>query len=327
MGLFLFNTLLMKSIKYALFSLFLFALPSVQAQTFKNEFGFSSDNDAYLFVGQDRYYTNGLFINFRHAVNQQQLSEKLEKKTFEISVGQQMYNPRSGFAPNPLTQDRPFAGYLFAEGVMNWFKKDEQGWKAGIQVGTTGPSSLGQKGQELLHSIVGFYDPEGWDYQIKDELSINLSAQYTRLLQRAANQRTDFSFEGYARAGTTYSGAGAGLLFRAGKINQLFNTAYYHAAIENNASTRKLVDKEVFFYAKPQINVVAYDATIQGSMFNNDSPITFDAKPIVFAQQIGFNYSSNRFTADFGLLFKTKEVKSAARAHQYGTISLFYRFN
>jgi lipid A 3-O-deacylase len=326
-GAFLFNTSLMKSIKYALFSLFLLALSNVQAQTFKNEFGFSSDNDAYLFLGQDRYYTNGLFINFRHAVDQQQLSEKLEKKTFEIAVGQKMYNPRSGYAPNPLTHDRPFAGYLFAEGVMNWFKKDEQGWKAGIQVGTTGPSSLGQKGQELLHSVVGFYDPEGWDYQIKDELAVNLTAQYTRLLQRAANQRTDFSFEGYAQAGTTYSGAGAGVLFRAGKINQLFNTAYYHAVIENNASTKKLVDKEVFFYAKPQINVVAYDATIQGSMFNDDSPITFDAKPIVFAQQIGFNYSSNRFTADFGLLFKTKEVKSAAKAHQYGTISLFYRFN
>ena len=317
----------MRPIKYILFFTFLFTLPTLQAQTFKNEFGFSSDNDAYLFGGQDRYYTNGLFINFRHAMDQQKFSDKLEKKTFEISAGQMMFNPRSGFAPNPLTQDRPFAGYLFAEGVMNWFYKNEQAWKVGIQAGTTGPSSLGQKGQELLHSIVGFYDPEGWEYQIKDELAVNLTAQYTRLLQRAANQRTDFSFEGYARAGTTFSGAGAGLLFRAGKINQLFNTAYHHAVIENNSSTKKLVDKEVFFYAKPQINVVAYDATIQGSMFNDDSPITFDAKPVVFAQQLGFNYSSNRFTADFGLLFKTKEVKSAAKAHQYGTISLFYRFN
>ncbi|WP_432710977.1 lipid A deacylase LpxR family protein [Pedobacter sp.] len=317
----------MKSIKYALLPLFLFAMPSVKAQTFKNEFGFSSDNDAYLFMGQDRYYTNGLFINFRHALNQQLLSEKMEKKTFEIAIGQEMYNPRSGYAPNPSTQDRPFAGYLFTKGVMSWFKKDEQAWKAGLQVGTTGPSSLAQKGQELLHSVVGFYDPEGWEYQIKDELSLNLSAQYIKLLQRSANQQTDFTFEGYARAGTTFSGAGAGILFRAGKINQLFNTAYYHAQIENNATTLKLVDKEVFFYAKPQINVVAYDATIQGSMFNHNSPITFDVKPIVFAQQLGFNYSSSRFSADFGLLFKTKEVKSAARAHQYGTISLFYRFN
>ncbi|MNY66578.1 hypothetical protein D3C86_2040280 [compost metagenome] len=62
-------------------------------------------------------------------------------------------------------------------------------------------------------------------------------------------------------------------------------------------------------------------------MFNDKSPITFGVKPVVFAQQLGVNYSSQRFTFDFGLLFKTKEVKSTARAHQYGTISLFYRFN
>ena len=158
-------------------------------------------------------------------------------------------------------------------------------------------------------------------------MAINLSAQYTRLLHRSSNQAVDFSFEGYANAGTTVSGAGAGISFRAGGLNQLFNSAYTNAIIGNNPKTKSLVKREVFFYAKPQINFVAYDATIQGSMFNNDDPVTFGVKPIVFAQQIGFNYSSQRFTFDFGMLFKTKEVKSSAKAHQYGSISMFYRFN
>jgi hypothetical protein len=48
------------------------------AQSYKNEFGFKSDNDAYLFYGQDRYYTNGLLIYFRHATDQKKLGEKLE---------------------------------------------------------------------------------------------------------------------------------------------------------------------------------------------------------------------------------------------------------
>jgi hypothetical protein len=62
-------------------------------------------------------------------------------------------------------------------------------------------------------------------------------------------------------------------------------------------------------------------------MFNNDSPVTYKAEPLVFVQQLGFNYSTPRFTFDFGLYFKSKEVKSTAKAHQYGTISMFYRFN
>lgn len=307
--------------------IYLMSAGNVSAQTFKNEFGFKSDNDSYLLQGQDRYYTNGLFINFRHASNQEKLNEKLEKKIYEISAGQKMYNPYSGYAPDPQEQDRPFAGYLYASGGLNWFYKNESILKTSVEIGVTGPASLAEKGQELLHKTVGFYDLAGWDYQIKQELQVNLSAQYTRLLHRFDDHQADFSFEGYANVGTTFSGAGAGILFRAGRINQLFNSGYTNSVIGNNAKTKGFVQRELFFYAKPQLNFVAYDATIQGSMFNNNSPVTFGVKPVVFAQQLGVNYSSQRFTFDFGVLFKTKEVKSDAKAHQYGSISMFYRFN
>lgn len=300
---------------------------NASAQTFKNEFGFKSDNDSYLAQGSDRYYTNGLFIDYRRAMDQSKLKDGLEKKIYEISAGQKMYNPISGYSPDPAKQDRPFAGYLYVGGALSWFHSNESVLKTSVEIGTTGPNSLAEDGQELLHNTIGFYELDGWQYQIKNEMAVNLSAQYTRLLHRASNNAIDFSFEGYANVGTTFSGAGAGILFRAGGINQLFNSAYTNAVIGNNAKTKALVKREIFFYAKPQLNFVAYDATVQGSMFNNNSPVTFGVKPIVFAQQIGFNFSSQRFTFDFGMLFKTKEIKSTAKAHQYGSISMFYRFN
>ncbi|TKC03859.1 lipid A deacylase LpxR family protein [Pedobacter frigoris] len=297
------------------------------SQSYKNEFGFKSDNDSYLAQGSDRYYTNGLFISFRRATDQEKLNPGLEKKIYELSAGQKMYNPYSGYAPDPEKQDRPFSGYLYAGGSLSWFKKNESILRLSAELGTTGPNSLAEDGQELLHNTVGFYELDGWQYQIKNEIAINLSAQYTKLLHRSSNNATDFSFEGYANAGTTFSAAGAGILFRAGGLNQLFNSAYTNSVIGNNAKAKSLVKREVFFYAKPQLNFIAYDATVQGSLFNNNSPVTFGVKPIVFAQQIGFNYSSQRFTFDFGMLFKTTEIKSSAKAHQYGTISMFYRFN
>lgn len=307
--------------------LILLTAGSAMAQTYKNEFGFKSDNDSYLGQGSDRYYTNGLFINFRRTMDQKKLKKGLEKKTYEISAGQKMYNPKSGYAPDPNQQDRPFAGYLYAGAAMSWFRSNETVLKTSIEAGTTGPNSLAQDGQELLHNTVGFYELAGWEYQIKNEISLNLSAQYTRLLRRSDDNMIDISFEGYANAGTTFSGAGIGVLFRAGNINQLFNSAYTNAVIGHNAKTKSLVKTEAFFYVKPQLNFIAYDATVQGSMFNHNSPVTFDVKPLVFAQQIGFNYSSQRFTFDFGALLKTKEIKSTARAHQWGSISMFYRFN
>jgi lipid A 3-O-deacylase len=316
-----------KYTKYTLLPLLLLVSTLIQAQTYKNELGLKSDNDSYLGQGSDRYYTNGLFFNFRHALDQQKLPQGLEKKTYEISLGQKMFNPYSGYAPNPARQDRPFAGYLYAEGAMNWFYTDESIIKVTAQLGTTGKNSLGEAGQKLLHSAFGFYDIEGWDYQIKNELALNLSGQYSKLLTRIADNAVEFSFEGYANLGTTFTGAGAGILFRTGSLNQLFNSAYTNAVIGNHAKTKALVKRELFFYAKPQLNVVAYDATIQGSLFNNNSPVTFSQKPVVFAQQLGVDYSSQRFTFDFGVIFKTREVKSTAIAHQWGSVSMFYRFD
>jgi lipid A 3-O-deacylase len=308
-------------------SILLSAIGSVQSQSFKNEFGFKSENDSYLAQGSDRYYTNGLFLSFRRATDQTKLTNGLEKKIYELTVGQKIYNPISGYAPNSEAQDRPFAGYLYAGGSLSWFNSNESALKVSAELGIVGPSSLAEDGQDLLHNAVGFYELAGWEYQIKDEAAINLSVQYTRLIHRLVDNLADISLEGYANLGTTYNGAGIGVLMRAGNINQLFNTSYLNASIGNNAKTKGLVAREAFFYVKPQLNFIAYDATVQGSMFRNNSPVTFDVRPIVFAQQLGFNYSSQRFTADFGVIFKTKEIKSSARAHQWGAISLYYRFD
>ncbi len=298
-----------------------------KAQEYKNEFGFKSDNDSYLWYGQDRYYTNGLFVNFRRAVNQQKLGNKLEKLTYELTAAQKMYNPISGYSPQKERQDRPFAAYLYGAVNVNLLYKNESALKTGLEIGTINASALGEEAQKLLHKIVGFYEVEGWEYQINNGVTANLTAQYTHLLHRSEDQKTDFSFEGYGNLGTAFSGAGAGILFRTGAINQLFNSAYTNAVVSHNGKTPKLVRNEFFFYAKPQLNYVAYDATIEGSMFNHNSPVTFGVKPWVFAQQIGFNYSTPRFTLDYHLIFKSREVKSTAKPHQYGSISMYYRFN
>ncbi|QPH39611.1 lipid A deacylase LpxR family protein [Pedobacter endophyticus] len=295
------------------------------SQSFKNEFGFKTENDAYLATRNDRYYTNGLFIYFRRAIDSTKYSSKIEKKTFEISVGQKMYTPYWGMVPKAENQDRPFAGYLYAGAAYAVFFNDESAIKTSVELGTVGPSSLAEKGQEFLHKTVGFYTPAGWEYQIKNEVAANLAANYSKLLIRSSDRSVDLVGQGYANLGTTFSGLGASVLFRAGRLNQLFNSASYNAVI-GNSRTEAFNKSEFFFYVKPQLNFVAYDATIQGSLFNSNSPVTFGVKPIVFEQQFGVNYSSQRFTIDFNIIFKTREVKSSAKAQNYGGLSLYYRF-
>lgn len=299
------------------------------AQEYKNEFGFKSDNDAYLWYGQDRYYTNGLFVYFRRATKSPKKESYLEKFIYEVNIGQKMYNPSSGYRPDPATHDRPFAAHLFGGIKANFYYKNESLLKFGFNYGTVGPDALGEEAQDLLHSIVGFYKVQGWDYQIANEITGNFDVQFAKLLHRSSDKVVDFTLDTYANFGTTYNGAGIGVVFRAGDINQLFNSNHYNAAIGNKNKTEKFKQKEFYFYAKPQLNYVAYDATVEGSLFlaSDKSPVTFGVKPLVFSQALGFNYSSPRFTIDYSLIFRSKEIKSDAKAHQYGSISMYYRFN
>jgi hypothetical protein len=49
-------------------------------------------------------------------------------------------------------------------------------------------------------------------------------------------------------------------------------------------------ESEFYFYIAPSINYQLYDATIQGSLFSNRSPITFSLVPYRFNGEAGFKY-------------------------------------
>ncbi|WP_423146305.1 lipid A deacylase LpxR family protein [Rubrolithibacter danxiaensis] len=316
--------------KFPLFlfcTLCLFKNAWAQQKAYKNEFGFRSDNDSYLALGQDQYYTNGLFISFRHAVNQNTISSQLQKKIWEIEAGQYMYNSKTGKIRKISDVDRPFAAYLYAGGKISWLKKNEQIFQGSFQIGTIGPSAKGKEAQEFLHNTFGFYKISGWEYQVKDETGLNLAFDYLTLVKRNSAQNTDISFAGSVRAGNTFSGASTGILFRTGKINRLFETASTNSLV-SNSSADSSTEKEIFFFAKPSLSFIAYDASIQGGMFREDKgPAIFDPKRFVFSQELGLMYSQKRWTLDFSLIFKSREVKSTAKPHQYGEASVYYRFN
>jgi lipid A 3-O-deacylase len=319
----------MKNIYFLPFLLLCFSFNKGYTQnSFKNEFGFQSDNDAYLALGQDRYYTNGLFVTFRHAADQSKLKEKVNKKIWELEFGHKMYNPYTGNVNEINKIDRPFAAYLYLGGGFNWLYNTENSLKLSVQAGTIGPAALGEEVQVTLHKVAGFYQISGWKYQLNNEMGINTSLAYNHFLHRNKLNKTDFTLTSYINAGNTFAGAGVGLLFRTGVINQLFNSVSTQSIIANKPSSALLNDREFFFFMKPSLNIVAYDATIQGGMFIEDKgPITFDVKPVVFSQELGLDYAKNRWTFNFALTFKSREVKSNAKPHQYGSAAIYYRFN
>jgi lipid A 3-O-deacylase len=310
--------------------LFLFGTTGVFAQSHSTEFGAQTDNDSYLLKGSDRYYTDGTFLYYRHALKiKGGDSTLLANKVLGFETGQKIFNPQSGFVPGPEYVDRPFAAYLYIGGTLNLLYKNESNLKLGAQLGVVGPAALGEQVQSFVHRTFGFYPVGGWQYQIRNDVEINLSAEYNKLIARAPG--IDVSLASYANLGNGFTGAGAGPLVRIGLFNQLFHSVSTQSTAIRNESITPLHEQEIFFYYKPQVNYVAYDATIQGGLFDNHNDpnsleIIQNKEPFIFSQQFGIAFTTKRFVVDAAAIYHTKDVKEMVHKHQWGSITALYRF-
>jgi lipid A 3-O-deacylase len=323
---------------YILLFICCFAVTAAFAQTHRDEVGIQTDNDSYLAAGSDRYYTNGLFLYFNHALKVKSPdSTALQNKILGFELGQKIYTPQAGYIPSTIFVDRPFAGYLYAASSLNLLFENESNIKLSAQIGIIGPASLGEAAQDLTHRILGQYKGEGWQYQIKNNPELNLSMVYNKLLARGS--AIDLSLTSYANLGTGFTGAGVGPLLRIGDFNQLFHSQSTQSNVIANENTKPLHPSELFFYYKPQINVVAYDATIEGGLFeshNHDdeyyyyynSEVVRTIEPVIFSQQLGAVYSTSRWVYDLSATFRTKDTKEMTHpTHQWGSLEVLYRFN
>lgn len=300
------------------------------AQTHSHEIGIQGDNDSFLAQGSDRYYTNGVFIYYRHALKVKgKDSTSLQNKVLGFEAGQKLFNPQSGYVPGPQFVDRPYAGYLYVGSTLNLLYKNESNLKFGAALGVVGPAAAGESTQKFIHRVFGFYTIDGWQYQIRNDVELNLSAEYNALIVRGG--WIDASASTYLNLGNGFSGAGAGPLIRIGNFNQLFHSVSTQSTTSRSDQPTPFHKHEFFFYYKPMANYVAYDATIQGSMFskNNDPnslEITLDKKPFIFSQQFGVAYSGDRFVIDAAAIFHTKDVVEMAKKHQWGSVTVLYKF-
>lgn len=303
------------------------------AQTHRNEIGFETDDDSYLAQGDDRYYTAGTFLFFRHALKPDSAHNQ-QNKVLGFEMGQKLYTPQTGSInltgfDDPRYIDRPFAAYLYAGANLNLLYKDESNLKLGAQIGVVGPTAFGKQTQQTIHKWFGLYHPDGWEYQIDNNVELNFSATYNRLLARG--QWADISLTSYANLGNGFTGAGVGPLIRLGSFNQLFNSESTQSTAISSRNFTPLHDHELFFYYQPQLNFVAYDATVQGSLFNTRSStsmeITRTPEPVVFSNQFGVGYSGKRLVIDFAVVLHTKDVKTMTQSDSWGDLTILYRFH
>jgi hypothetical protein len=297
---------------------------------FRNELIVITENDNYTLQIRDGYYTNGLMIRFSYVGNLKGKNTlRFDKKVQSFELGQQIFNPVRFDSIRLAGQDRPFAGYLYGRFEQRLFPTGNNSaitWN--VSAGLTGKNSYAKQVQRWYHSAIGIYDVQGWDTQIASEFTLNLGATYARsfFAKPQEDRRYDIAGVVQANLGNAFTDAGAGILLRAGLMENYGNSAHWSSRISSEATTAPKHHKEFYFFLHPSVVWQGYNAMLQGGMLNNGkSPRTVPIEPFYFVTQVGFKLALNRGTLGLHYVNRTRQAVGQIRNENFVSIQIAYR--
>lgn len=213
--------------------------------------------------------------------------------------------------------DRPFAACFFLNMFTISTDNIHNQWlRTNLSAGVIGQSAFGAGMQKYIHEHTANALPNGWRNQIRDDAILNYNIAYEKQLFAIA----DFIIltgDAAARLGTLSTKANIGITLMGGYFDNPFASF--------NVRGKKL---QLYAYDHPEINAVAYDATLQGGLFNHSGPYTIAASDItrfVFRNNWGVVMQWGRLYLEYYQSYMTKEFNSGMSFHN-GGIQIGYSF-
>ncbi len=283
------------------------------------------END--FFTATDRFYTQGILIEVVHPRLQARLFEQLlfapshSRRRFGVAFEDNGYTSRDLKQATIPVGDRPYAGTKQLRAFVIANDTTTGGLTtSSLTLGVIGPAAGGREIQTYLHRKTGNTIPMGWTHQIHNDVILNYEIATERVLQRVG-RRADVSAAASVRAGTFHTAAIIGTTLRAGRLRSDASSSIPAAPSVTPPAARTA--RAIFAYVKPQLQVVGYDATLQGGLFNRSSPYTIasgDVSRTVYRQQIGLVYRSATRYVELTHIYTSPAFRGGA-AHRTGGIS------
>ena len=305
-----------------------------------NALSFTVENDMYF---SDRYYTNGLALNyttdgegFPTSYLQFRVLDLISSPDAQryqsIGGGQKMFVPQSIEQVNPPAWDRPYAGFLYASFGAHTAARNTLNSFA-LTFGMTGPASLAEDTQKFWHRLLDCTKPMGWDNQIANEFGFIVSYNRAQRFLRTdvgAGMSADFVGVAGLDAGNVLVRGTFGGVARCGynlPYNFLPKRIDYSGG--EDVAFADAADSggfNAYFYAGAFARFVGYDITLNGNAFSSSSPsVTPEWCVGDFLAGISVGWPS----WEFGLCVSTRTADfktQGIRHHTYWSASVKYLF-
>lgn len=276
----------------------------------QNQINLDVDNDLY-FDSRDMYYSSGIFVSFSSLKN-------TEDKIFfnHFKIGQLIYTPSSRYEINPNLYDYPYSGYLFLELSKQKQISENSSFTFGGNIGITGDASLAKGMQNLYHDLVLDLPHLAWNSQMPQEFQINLVANYFKGFKIEDN--VNITTKLYSKIGTYQIMTGVNFGILIGDINW---TGFSDNLINNSKN-------KLSFYLGTHQEYYFHDYKLEGSLFNEDAPLTMTSNKYRNTIEVGLKkkFRNLQILTTFNSMSKDTEKQRTSR-HPFLKISLSYQLN
>jgi hypothetical protein len=279
------------------------------------------END--FFAMSDEYYSQGINLEFVAPALSKFLLAKLlfQNKNLPsltgIALEHQGFTPTDLLAGDVLQKDRPYSSSLMLK-TFSIVSNPHTNHRLVTQfsLGVMGPWAMGKEIQIAIHEKINPDKvPKGWKNQVHNDIIINYQVDYEHALWLKRNFM--ITAKGGASAGTYITKLNSSFTFTGGLFDNPFQFA--------NTQDKHF---QIYLYAEPKLNLVIFDATLQGGVFNDHNPYTLDRDEIsrlVFQQNAGLIIKIHAFALEYSQTVMTREFKTGS-PHSWGSVRIAFAF-
>lgn len=244
-----------------------------------------------------------------------------------MKISQRMWTPNNIRIITLQSDDRPYAGLFEIESHTADYGPTftQKNWLA---LGITGVKSKAEYVQTKVHDLIGSIPPLGWQYQVEEQITVQLAYEVDALLFRSKEYRSKYmdnnqwemSSYSHLSLGNFHTEASLGLLFRWGTgLNNTFGRLSSHFGHTGN--TTQVENNDNFsIYSRLQLGYRFNDLTIEGELpYETNLDIQHNQARAV----LGMQWTLDNYAISWSLNSYTRAYKSDNKSwYSYGSLTL-----
>jgi lipid A 3-O-deacylase len=236
----------------------------------------------------------------------------------DFAFGQDMYTPHTALIEtgDPIPGERPYAGWLYVAGtgrIATPYRSDA----VTLDLGVTGPPSLGEAIQTAWHSAIGFPTPLGWQHQIPFEPGVIIDYSHDQEIWRArVDDVSIFSL-------VPYGGASVGSVLDAAHVGFETRTGYAVTTPWGAADPRHPGRIQVYIVAGLREDWVGYNLFLDHGTV--DPALRVSKTPWVTQWDFGLGLRVWKLEGELRGTNRTREYATGPAMEPYAIASIGWR--